>query len=446
MFINEINSLPEYIPQSTYMELPNQEIPIYEGEFTIQQNEISIVVIGKIVFKWYPELGPVFVTTELISESHAIITLNMSEHCNLFIAGFLFGKAYIMNIVDMHFLSGRCVQGKMGDTSIKVSSIRFSIPNLQLFDGEKIKKTGENKISFFNGRNIFDNGFYRITIDEVENSEKVQRNLQQTGGYLVTCGGEIVKNNGSLSLNEVEELLLAFNTFLCFLNGRRTSLFFLKGIFEEEIIWSDYSGYICDPYKSVKRWARVDNYSGLNGIWQKFSDMFKDSDKKDFLLYAIHWYSEANSSSGSTDGSIIFAQTSLELFYNWLLIEQRKLIIGSDANGLSAANKIRLLLSQISLTTVIPSGLSSLVAIKDIEDGPEIFTIIRNALVHGQEKKRKDLRDISTLAKYEALELGLWYLELCMLYVLEYRGSYSNRTLKNSWFGYSETVPWQKTD
>lgn len=213
---------------------------------------------------------------------------------------------------------------------------------------------------------------------------------------------------------------------------------------EDQIIWSDYSNYFCEPYKVVRRWARVMDLGGLNHMWLKFADMWRDQDKKDFLQYAIHWYSQANSSSGSTEGSIIFAQTGLELFYNWLLIEQKRLIIGSDASGLSAANKIRLLLSQISVTTKIPAGFSHLLSIEDIEDGPEIFTIIRNALVHGQEKKRRDLRDITVLAKYEALELGLWYLELSLLYIMDYKGKYSNRTLKNGWFGAGNTLPWVK--
>lgn len=443
-FLDEIKSLPECIEASEVMALPNQDIPIYQGEFQILQESTSIVAIGSITFSWYPEAGTKFETTEILAGDNHILMLDISLPCQIFIDGLLFGKAYIQNIRNTSFIKGVCNQAVLGDIGIKVSSIRFSVPNLLLSDGERLKKTCGDQISFFNGRTVFDNDVYKIVIDKAEKYDDLERSLQATGGYIVTCGGEIIKKNGPISLRDIEELLLSFNNFLCLVNGRQTSLCFLKGMHEDQIIWSDYLNYFCEPYKVVRRWARVMDLGGLNHMWLKFADMWRDQDKKDFLLYAIHWYSQANSSSGSTEGSIIFAQTGLELFYNWLLIEQKRLIIGSDASGLSAANKIRLLLSQISVTTKIPVGFSHLLSIEDIEDGPEIFTIIRNALVHGQEKKRRDLRDITVLAKYEALELGLWYLELSLLYILDYKGKYSNRTLKNGWFGAGDTLPWAK--
>jgi hypothetical protein len=67
---------------------------------------------------------------------------------------------------------------------------------------------------------------------------------------------------------------------------------------------------------------------------------------------------------------------------------------------------------------------------------------IRNALVHGQEKKRAELMRISLKAKYEALQLALWYIELSLLYILEYTGNYHNRTLKNKWKDTGQLLPW----
>ena len=123
------------------------------------------------------------------------------------------------------------------------------------------------------------------------------------------------------------------------------------------------------------------------------------------------------------------AQTALELIYNWRVVEKEGIIVGDDAHKISAANKIRLLLSLIKVPYVIPPGLKNLTAhvAKDPMDGPEIITEIRNAIIHSREVTRKKLDTISPLAKHEALQLCIWYIELAMLNILDYHGEYHNR-------------------
>ncbi|WP_461791467.1 hypothetical protein [Pedobacter sp.] len=396
-FQKEIAQLPEYISASIKMDNANQGVPIYEGVFSLVQDEIKITVHGSITFTWFPEKGAKFHTDQIIEESHPVVSINMSNPCQIFIEDLLFGKAWVTNIIDMYILSGFCSRAVLGDPGIKVTSIHFSIPNLLLADGEKIKRTNTESVYCFNGRQVFEHGSFKVTIDKSDKFDSLSKDLKKSGGYLLTCGGEITSNKGAFSLSDIDELLLSFHNFISFVNSRETSLYFLKGTHEGEVIWQDFTNYSCEPFKEVTRWANVAELSGLNEIWIQFSNMWKDADKKDFLLYSIHWYLNGNANNGSTEGSIIFAQTGLELVYNWFLIEQKKLIIGSDASSLSASNKIRLLLSQLSIPREIPIELKNLKNLPDTEDGPEVFTLIRNALVHGQEKKRRDLRDIGYL-------------------------------------------------
>jgi hypothetical protein len=441
-FQKELAQLPEYIPASFHMESANQEVPIFEGIFLIKQAEINITVSGTITFTWFPEKGAKFQTDQIIEESHPVPSINMSSPCEIYINNLLFGKGWVTSFTDMSFLSGFCSRAILGDPGIKITRVRFSIPNLLLADGEKIKKTYPDSIRFFHGRQLFEHGPFSIVIDKSDKFDSLQKELKKAGGYLFTCGGEITSKKGSFSLNDIEDLLLSFQNFISFVNGRVTSIYFLKGEHEDEIIWEDFTNYTCEPFKEVTRWSNVAGLFGLNDIWINFSTMWKDADKKDFLLYAIHWYLNGNAHYGSTEGSIIFVQTGLELVYNWFLIEQKKLILGNDASSLSASNKIRLILSQLSIPREIPVESKNLKALPDVEDGAEVFTLIRNALVHGQEKKRRDLRDIGYLERFEALELGLWYLELSLLYIIGYDGKYNNR-IKRGWFGLGETLPWQ---
>ena len=48
-------------------------------------------------------------------------------------------------------------------------------------------------------------------------------------------------------------------------------------------------------------------------------------------------------------------------------------------------------------------------------------------------------------AKYEALQLGIWYVELLVLYILDFKGIYFNRCSGAGWSGEGEEkVPWAK--
>ena len=124
------------------------------------------------------------------------------------------------------------------------------------------------------------------------------------------------------------------------------------------------------------------------------------------------------------------AQTALELLYNWYIIENKKLLIGKDSENINAANKIRLLLSQLNLNYTIPkkfSYLDKFLKSEKLIDAPEAVVQIRNAIVHSQEEKRAKLNKIENMAKYEALQVCIWYIEVALLKILDYKGDYTNR-------------------
>ncbi|MCE5226796.1 MAG: hypothetical protein LLG05_13190, partial [Porphyromonadaceae bacterium] len=63
----------------------------------------------------------------------------------------------------------------------------------------------------------------------------------------------------------------------------------------------------------------------------------------------------------------------------------------------------------------------------NIYNGPEAFVRIRNCIVHPSKKKRQTLKGVSKKAKYEALHLGIWYVEKILLRYLKFDGKYCNR-------------------
>jgi hypothetical protein len=76
-----------------------------------------------------------------------------------------------------------------------------------------------------------------------------------------------------------------------------------------------------------------------------------------------------------------------------------------------------------------------------VDAGPELVTEVRNKLVHpprrlnGPEWPSPDVI-------IEAWELSMWYLELVLLRVLEYSGSYTSRITAKA-YGDTSPVPWE---
>jgi len=71
------------------------------------------------------------------------------------------------------------------------------------------------------------------------------------------------------------------------------------------------------------------------------------------------------------------------------------------------------------------------------EDAPRALTEVRNSLVHPGKRHRKFKK-----AHFEAWNLGLWYLEMSILAVCGYSGTYHNR-LKHRSAERIENVPWK---
>lgn len=445
--------MPEAISNNFSMESPNEGVEIYKGRFTLKDGDKELVVDGELQFKWFPRPG-VYFSGDLYTQGSLILLRGLESFNQLFVDGIYWGKIFTTDlrtpfgsskpqIISGHFYDNLIV----GDSSIPVTSINFSIPNLKEMVGASIKKDKHS----FQGRIELEDKDFIITIDKKINYKDLYKNLKKTSGYALLYNGSIKSKKGGISFKELEELRLCIAVFLTFLNGRRTHPLLFQGIYEEEVIWKDYTDYLIDSYNYCKSWSLIHlkefDRDYLNSLWINYRKLWKrGKDTQNFLNTLVHWYGEANNRAGSINGAIIFAQTGLELIYNWWIVEEKGMIAGRDSRNLSAANKIRLILSQLNLSTEIPEAFNDF---KDVQqeinsqgdEAPETFVYIRNALVHSREGKRKALEEINIRARNEALELSLWYLELSLLKILDYEGYYLNRCI-NDPIRQKERVPW----
>jgi hypothetical protein len=438
------------IEPSVRMQRPNDIIPIYDGEFFLRNAAVKISIVGKIEFEWFPLPRAYFSGYSQITSDALMDFVNANNSHDLVINELSIGKCLAITIKEKYIKGTFNHKVVMGDKSIPVEYVKFSIPNFREFRGMPVNvvHSPTSMSSYFN-RLSFESGDYSIVIDMLHNYKELNDALNSTGGFVILYGGEIRKKKGSIAYAEIEELTYAFSTFISFLNGKRTSLFFLKGIFEDQEVWFDCTQTHVDGIKNVTTWPVRLSIEGLNEMWVKFFTMWKDENNKDFLLSAIHWYVVSNVGSAFFDGSIIMAQTALELVYNWLIIENKKLLLGKDAESISAANKIRLILAQLKIDRAIPDAFNELSKFlnekenKELNDGAGAMVQIRNALIHSQEDKRKKLNLISHEVKSQVLILSIWYIELSLLYILDFNSYYHNRCSEKPFaFEAGELVPW----
>ncbi len=432
--------IPDAISDSIVMAGANTALIIYEGEYSIKNETGVIKLNGKITYEWFANSGVYFYGNPITDNVELFKASSHNGSFSIIIDGLEFGQGFITkfefgNLTEVKIKGRISQQAILGDNSIPVEKIKFSIPNLREFHGIPVKRITEKKISTSMDRLVLEDETYKIIIDKCSDFKKRKENLEEKGGYIILYNGELTIKKASLNYADTRDLFHCLDTFLTFLNGRRTSALFIQGIFEEQIIWTDYTDYFVDSYKSVQTWPQRLSIANLNELWNRFREVWNNNpEDKNFLTSLIHWYVEANGHAGFSEGSIILAQTALELVYNWWIVENKKLILGKDSENISASNKIRLLISQLNIPSSIPNAFTELQKFKDttdnVTDAPDSIVYIRNAIVHSQEEKRKKLSAIHFKAKYEALQVYIWYIELSLLCILDYNGEYFNRCSK----------------
>jgi hypothetical protein len=424
------------------MHEPNEIIDIYEGGFVLKRNDVELNCNGNFKYEWYPSSGP-NLSGQAFDISHAQLSvLRQNDAIDVYIEGLKIGKAYITRI---NFSDNPTFQGTMahecifGDRTIAVDVLRFSVPNLKEFIGDPIRF--ENSTIVSNGRIHLETPKYIINIDQHFDHKKRKELLQAQGGYLLTYAGEIKPKKGSISHAESAEILRCLSFYLSFINGHQVSAIFLVGSFEGKAVWRDFTNYITHQYLPITSWSDTHSLRDFNKLWESFFKLWCTPSGNDFLRKAIHWYVESNYSPVFAESKIMIAQAGLELVFNWLIIEKQNLLVFKTNESISAANKIRLILHQLNVDFSIPQGLTHIAAEKRYKTGPETFVSIRNAIVHQQEEKRRKINELPIMLIYEVFKLGVWYLELAILFILDYHGNYCTRT---STIPHRQIVPWDE--
>jgi len=157
----------------------------------------------------------------------------------------------------------------------------------------------------------------------------------------------------------------------------------------------------------------------------------------------IYWYLNSNSSKRGIDAGIILSQAAVERLSFEYAAKQKRLLEAEGFQNLRASDKFRLLFSSLDIPIQIPAlmpELRKLAGQFNWLDAPHAITEVRNSLVHPDHKRSGHFGK----AFFPAWNLGQWYLELALLRICDYSGTYGNRLAQQRWVGEVEPVPWDE--
>lgn len=286
---------------------------------------------------------------------------------------------------------------------------------------------------------------WRVSVQELSNgaTREAWNRIKAGGGCFLTHVVKLERIDGEpFSGREASEQSHLLNTFLSFIKGGKCPVVCGVGLDAAGTkMWNTFASPNATnpPYS----WFTPFKASQAELLFPLFAQRWQESEEwKDCLRSAVYWYLQANTSGGvpGIDAAIILAQSALERLAHHYLVVDKKMISPEGFDRLKASDCLRLLFSSLSLPVEIGAATPALhkVAAKfKWADAPHALTDIRNELVHPVRKK--EVADCFV----DAWKLSLWYVELCVLALCGYSGTYTSR-LTAVYSTQSEKVPWKK--
>lgn len=133
--------LPETVGPSIIMSEANAPLKIYEGDFLLKNKHEEITFNGNIYFNWVASTGSQFIGE--IKEDSLGFRYSAMDSYSIIIDGLELGEGFVTNtnigpnLLLKGILSGETV---LGDRSVPVEKIIFSIPNFRDIHGMPTKR------------------------------------------------------------------------------------------------------------------------------------------------------------------------------------------------------------------------------------------------------------------------------------------------------------------
>lgn len=322
-------------------------------------------------------------------------------------------------------------------TAKRLSSLEFGVLNFPDFLQGQDKKVVVGAQWRVLGSVLLQAGGWEIEITAVPTLSDIEKKLKDEGGYAVTHTGTVRRfDGGDFAVQDVEPLLSALRLFLSFARGTYCGLTLVVG--------KD-----CDGESAWERWGthRVTEWSNpppswfdrMNGyilaeVFPGFWKLWQDQEQLARMVVDLYLNANLGSHGVGHDGGLILAQVALERLSNK----------ESGPRGKRIARALRKMGISGAALHISTESCPELAAYNERKHawkhGPHALVELRNNIVHPRDK----YHNLPQMAYYEVWNLAQWYLELILLKLSGYEGSYGNR-LTQKWVGEVEPVPWAQT-
>ena len=433
----------------------NEPILLHEGRFRVRAGDRCIEPSGSAHLRWLPSPGIVF---DIETDEPAGLDLGS---LTVELPGFRTKKVVALPTLwgstPSGWISIRAAAGEMewgGERSLLSAGFQIVnfpdviTPGPSAVPGDPTATAGD----FGTIQTVaLNHDSWQIRIVAVPESGDRCEQLKATGGYAFTHVGQLTRvDDSAFSVEQAKDILESLRQFLSFARGAACALPIHWGRGEDdEIVWRRFQSPIVDPWRrSHLSWIGRGLHSGaiLAELFDSFCGTHKDPRLREPLVVALHWYRHCNTQSSGLEGSLVLGMAALELLGALIVVDRNgSMSAGRYDKKLPGAEKLRELLSALKLQADIPQryeALTRFVQRNGYQDSCQALAELRNGFVHAKEERRRIVfRSDGKAATPGALQLSLWYQELALLRLLEYRGSYFNRTTA-SWVGQVEPVPW----
>ena len=414
----------------------DEDIIIYEGRFCIyldKKYKCSGIV-------YYKMISPMSINFEasIISTQEEDFDLALDyDNAILEVYG------YKPVSITINTINNSNIDGYINDNSIKskntyVEYIDFDIINLNQLPGKLINY--ENKL--FAGRIEFDINEYKVIIDKrYDYRKELNEELKLKSGNIITHVGRIFRKDKKIfKTNNIEAILDRISTSLSFMCGRYVDICFAKGYHGQKNVYRLLREAIVTPFKFVPTWSdTIANYHNIEKYISLMCKKLEDEYYEPTIKHIIDWYIESQNNI-TLENNIISVQIALETLSYVVLVELYELLLEEEFDENSTSKNIKMLLDVCK----IPYGQKELYLFDDwirskFDDGVDLVIYFRNKIVHPSRKGYK--ASLSFDDMWNIIQIGTRYVELVLLYIIGYKGEYSNR-LKNRSYGEVELVPW----
>lgn len=423
---------------SPYLEYGiDEDIVIHEGNFCIYLDKLYKCK-GRIYYRISP---PVCINFEAKILGHKNLDLeNLKED---YLEGIIEVHGYQpfqvnINSMQKNYIDGYVSSGIIKSKNRYVEYIDFHIVNFDKKQGTLIKYMDK----LFAGRIEFEISGYEIIIDKrYDYKKELYEELRFKNGSIITHIGRIKrKDNKVFKSTYIFKLLDEISDTLSFLAGRYIGICMVMGYKDNQNTFRLWKESLTTPFKYVPTWSdTIANHHNIEKYMNLMCRKLHDSYYGPALKHVVDWYIESIDNI-SIENNVVSLQIALETLSYVVIVEKNKILTDLEFEKNTASDNIRILLDACSIYYGKEElNLFNEYIYNKFNDGVDIFTYFRNKVVHPTRKTKR--ANLTVEDMWNILQIGTRYVELVVLYIINYKGEYSNR-LNDRCYGEVEAVPW----